>query len=124
LLTPANYWLGFASLPWCDPVAHRADSAVQVAAAVGIIDAIAVADIEAALAAVLPDRVLDEPGEGPRKGRVELPGAFWPCHRTNIGSVIARCLGARRTEGNGGVLRELRFKCPIVVIADKREGTV
>jgi hypothetical protein len=55
-------------------VAHRAHSVVQVAAAVGIIDAIAVADIEAALAAVPPDRVLDEPGKGARKGRIELSG--------------------------------------------------
>ena len=43
-------------------------------AAMGIIDAIAVANIEAALAAVLPDRVLDEPGKGLRKRWIELPG--------------------------------------------------
>ena len=36
--------------------------------------AIAVANIEAALVAILPDRVLDEPGKGQRKVGVELPG--------------------------------------------------
>jgi hypothetical protein len=60
--------------PQHDPITHQARSAIQLAAAMGIIDLIAVADIEAALAAVPPDRVLDEPGEGPWKARVELPG--------------------------------------------------
>jgi hypothetical protein len=36
--------------------------------------AIAVANIEAALVAILPDRVLDEPGKGLRKRWIELPG--------------------------------------------------
>jgi hypothetical protein len=49
-------------------------SAIQVAAAFGIVDAIAVADIEAALAAVLLDCVLDEPGEGLWKAQIALPG--------------------------------------------------
>jgi hypothetical protein len=49
-------------------------SAIHVAAAFGIVDAIAVAHIEAASAAILPHRVLDEPGEGPWKGWIELPG--------------------------------------------------
>jgi hypothetical protein len=44
------------------------------AAAFGTIDAIAVANIETTLAAVPPDRVLDEPGKGAWKDRVELPG--------------------------------------------------
>jgi hypothetical protein len=56
-----------------DTITHRAHSTILVLAAFGIIDAIAVADIEAASAAILPDRVLYEPGEGLRKGRVELP---------------------------------------------------
>jgi hypothetical protein len=41
--------------------------------ALDIIDAIAVEDIEAALAAVSPDRVLHEPGKSLRKRWIELP---------------------------------------------------
>ena len=40
----------------------------------GIINPIAVADIEAVLGAVPPDRVLDEPGKSLRKRWIELPG--------------------------------------------------
>ena len=43
-------------------------------AALDIIDAIAVADIEPIPGAVLPDRVLDEPGKSLRKRWIELPG--------------------------------------------------
>jgi hypothetical protein len=57
-----------------DAITHQACSAIQVAAATRIIDTIAVADIEAALAAVLPDRVLDEPRKGLRERWIELPG--------------------------------------------------
>jgi hypothetical protein len=60
LLTPANYWLGFDSLAQHHAITHEPDPAIHVAATFGIIDAIAVTDIEAALAAILPDRVLDE----------------------------------------------------------------
>src|SRR6202043_818642 len=55
-------------------VTHQPDPAIQVAAASGVVDAIAVADIEAALAAVAPDRVLDEPGKSLRKRWIELSG--------------------------------------------------
>ena len=48
--------------------------AVDVVARLPIIDPIAVADIEARLGAVPPDRVLDEPREWLRKARIELPG--------------------------------------------------
>jgi hypothetical protein len=46
LLTPANYCLGFASFVQRDPVTY---STIHVGTAFGIIDAIAVANIEAAL---------------------------------------------------------------------------
>ena len=62
------------SLPQRDAITHQAYSAIHVVAALDIIDPIAVADIEPTLAAVLPDRVLNEPGKGPRKRRIELPG--------------------------------------------------
>jgi hypothetical protein len=47
-----------------DAVTHEPHSTIQVSTAVGIIDPIAVADIEATPAEILPDRVLDEPGKG------------------------------------------------------------
>jgi hypothetical protein len=56
------------------PITHQADPAIQVVAALDIINAIAVADIEAALAAIPPNCVLDEPGKGLRKRWIELPG--------------------------------------------------
>ena len=62
------------SFPQRDTITHEAHSAIQVGAPIGVIDSVAVADIEAALAAVCPDRVLDEPRKGLRKGRIELPG--------------------------------------------------
>ena len=48
--------------------------AISVFASCAIIDLVAVADVEALLRAVPPDRVLHEPRKGPRKSRVELPG--------------------------------------------------
>src|SRR5260370_11732244 len=60
-------------VPQHDAITHRPHSTIHVAAAFGIIDPIAVTDIKTTLGAVLPDRVLDEPGEGLRKGRIELP---------------------------------------------------
>ena len=53
---------------------HIRRSAILVLATTAIINAIAVANVEAALAAVCPDRVLDEPGKGLRKRWIELPG--------------------------------------------------
>ena len=74
MLTPANYWLGFDSLAHHHAITHQAYSTIQVVAALDIINPIAVANIETTLAAVLPDRVLDEPGKGLRKRWIELPG--------------------------------------------------
>jgi len=39
-----------------------------------IIDPVAVADVEALLAAIPPDRELHEPGENGREGRIERTG--------------------------------------------------
>ena len=52
---------------------RRSASGIDVAAAFSVVNAIAVANGEAALAAVCPDRVLDEPGKGLRKRWIELP---------------------------------------------------
>src|SRR5438552_2967540 len=62
------------NLPQRHTTTHSPHSTILITAATGVIDAIAVTDIEAASAAILPDRVLDEPGKGLRKGRIELPG--------------------------------------------------
>ena len=48
--------------------------AVDVVARLPVIDAIAVADVEARLGAVPPNRMLDEPRKRPRKSGIELPG--------------------------------------------------
>ena len=48
--------------------------AVDVRARLAIINPIAVADVEARLRAVPPDRVLDEPRKRLRKLGIELPG--------------------------------------------------
>ena len=50
------------------------DLAIDVRARLPIIDPIAVADVEAGLGAVPPDRMLDEPRKRLRKPGIELPG--------------------------------------------------
>jgi hypothetical protein len=57
----------FASPAQHDPVAHRPHSAIQIAAALPIVGAITVANIETTLAAILPDRVLDRRESGLRE---------------------------------------------------------
>ena len=47
---------------------------MPVLAPVPVIEPVAVADVEALLAAIPPDRELYEPGEDLREGTVELPG--------------------------------------------------
>ena len=74
MLTPANYWLGFDSLAQHDTITHQAHSAILALTPPVIVDTIAVANVEAVLGAVLPDRVLNEPGKGLRKRWIELPG--------------------------------------------------
>jgi hypothetical protein len=64
----------FDSLPQRNSVTHQAYSTIHVVAALDIIDAIAIADIETTLAAILPDRVLDKARKGLRKAQIELPG--------------------------------------------------
>jgi hypothetical protein len=56
------------------PITHQAYSAIIVLATPSIFNPVAVADIEPIPGAVLPDRVLDEPGKGLRKRWIELPG--------------------------------------------------
>jgi hypothetical protein len=69
--------------------------AVKVRARLPIIDAIAVADVEARLGAVPPDRMLDEPRKRLRKPGIELPGINPLSHGIyNVGaaaSLVAGC---------------------------------
>jgi hypothetical protein len=46
---------------------------MPVLAPIPVIDPVAVADVEALLAAIPPDRELHEPGENLRESAVELP---------------------------------------------------
>jgi hypothetical protein len=69
-----NCCLGFAKATQHHAITHEPDPAILVLATTGIINPVAVADIEAVLGAVLPDRVLNEPGKGLRKRWIELPG--------------------------------------------------
>ena len=62
-----------AGLPQCNAVTHEAHSARDVSTAPLVIDVITVANIETVLAAVSPNRVLDEPRKALRKSRIELP---------------------------------------------------
>ena len=55
-------------------IASAMQLAIDIVAAVGIINPVAVADVEPVLGAVPPDRVLHEPREGLRESRVELAG--------------------------------------------------
>jgi hypothetical protein len=95
--------LPFDSLPQRNSVTHQSHSTVHVAAPFGVIDAIAVADIEPIPGAVLPDRVLDEPGKGLRKRWIELPGVDPLGHGLNdvgaaAGPVAGRSIQMFRVE--------------------------
>ena len=63
---------------------------VYIGARLAIVDAIAVADIEAVLRAIPPDRVLDEPRKRPWEDRVELPGIDPPGDRLDDAGAAAR----------------------------------
>ena len=78
------------SLPQQDAITHQADPAIHVAAPFGIIDSVAVAHIETVLAAICPDCVLDEPGKGLRKARIELPSIDPLGHGCNNVGAAAR----------------------------------
>ena len=57
-----------------EPIAAAVQSAPHIRAPAAIIDLIAVADVEARLGAVPPDRAGDEPGKRLRKLRIEPTG--------------------------------------------------
>src|SRR5580704_3402620 len=87
----------------CHPITHEADPAILALATPAIINPVAVANIETVLGAVLPDRVLNEPGEGLRKVRVELPGIDplgYGCNNVGAatGSVAGRTIQVVRVE--------------------------
>jgi hypothetical protein len=55
-------------------IANTINSTVDILASLSIINAVAIADVEAGLGAVLPDRVLHEPGKHGGKRGVEGAG--------------------------------------------------
>jgi hypothetical protein len=56
---------------------------MPVLAPIPVIDPVAVADVEALLAAIPPDRELHELGKYLRKGAIELPGVDFAGDRAN-----------------------------------------
>ena len=58
----------------CNSVTNTVHLTVDIRTRLSIINAVAIADIQAAPGAVPPDRVLDEPREDLWEGGVELPG--------------------------------------------------
>jgi len=55
-------------------ITQPADLTIDIVAPVAVVDPVAVANSEASLGAVPPNRVLDEPREDGREGRVESAG--------------------------------------------------
>src|ERR1019366_9603781 len=55
-------------------VTLRVQLAISILAGVPVVNAVAVANVQIALGAVPPDRVLHEPGKGLRECSVERPG--------------------------------------------------
>ena len=73
-----------------DAITHQPDPALLIGTSRSIINAIAVADIEPIPGAVLPDRVLDEPGKSLRKRWIELSGIDVLGHGCNNVGATAR----------------------------------
>src|SRR3984893_8592911 len=71
---PEKVGLDRGRFPQRQTITHQTRPAILVLTSAAIIDLIAVANIKAALAAVFPDRMLDEPGEDVWKRGIELSG--------------------------------------------------
>ena len=78
-----------------NPVAHAPDLAVQVVAPSLVVDPIAVADVEAILRAVPPDRVLHEPGEELGEPPVELTSIDLVSNGLDDGDTTAGAVAGR-----------------------------
>ena len=99
-----DYVLPLGHIAQHDPVAHQPDLAIQIIAPSGIINAVAVADIEAVLIAIPPDGVLNEPWKGLRKSRVELPSIDAVCDGVDnpgagTGAIAGRTIGMMGDRG-------------------------
>ena len=80
---PEKVGLDRGRFPQRQTITHQTRPAILVLTSAAIIDLIAVANIKAALAAVFPDRMLDEPGEDVWKRGIELSGIDPFCHSLN-----------------------------------------
>ena len=77
-----------------------------------VVDAIAVANVEAVLGAVPPDRALHEPRKRRREGRIELASIDVGREETENVSASARPVApARRTDGRRQSRRRIPVRC-------------
>jgi hypothetical protein len=75
-------------------ITMTANLAVNIRATLPIINAIAIAHVEAGLGAVPPDRMLDEPRKRLRKPGIELPGVDPGRHgRDDVGAAASLVAG-------------------------------
>ena len=73
---------------------------MPVLAPMPVIDPVAVANVEALLAAIPPDRELHEPGEDLREGAVELPSVDLAGNQPdNVGAAAWPVAAGRRRDG-------------------------
>ena len=79
----------------CNSVTDIVNLTVYIRARLSIIDAIAVADVEAAPGAIPPDRVLDEPGKHRGERRIEGAGVNPFGHGFNNVSAAASPVAGR-----------------------------
>src|SRR5260370_5216013 len=113
-----DYVLPLGHIAQHDPVAHQPNLAIQIIAPSGIINSVAVADIEAVLIAIPPDGVLNEPRKGLRKTWVELPSIDAVGHScNNVGATAGPITG--RPIGMMGV-KTAQNAAPVQKVVNQR----
>ena len=98
-------------------LAAAAQLTINVVAGVTIVDPVAVANIEAALAAVPPDCKLHEPRENPREGRIECLRVDPLCHALDqlsaaVGSIARRAIRvvSAKPSQNAGPMQKIVYE--------------
>ena len=99
-------------------ITHEPRSTLSIAASFGVIDTIAVADVETVLTAVMPNRVLHEPRERPRKRRIELACIDPLRHAlknlsTSTRPIAGRSIGVlgAKSPQNAGPMQKIMHQC-------------
>src|SRR6266404_1970094 len=90
-----DYYLLIPFIIECNSITNIVNLTVDIVARLSVIDAIAVADIEAAPGAVPPDRVLNEPRKHRWEHRIEGAGIDPPGHGFNDVSAAAAPVAGR-----------------------------